>query len=192
MADHFGLHGPKSMKMEGPKLSKICIDSMRLLNWMKYKRLQNHCVLQYSVAPGCLSEAFGSMQNCCETIAFRVFCCTGLFVRDLWINAKLLQNHSVLQYSVAQGCLSETCRANQNFCKTIVFYSILLPCGVCQRPSDQCKDIAKPLCFIVFYSPGVVCPRPMDQCTSVAKLMYFTVFCCPVSSVKGLWINAKL
>ena len=86
LADHFGLHGPKSMKMEGTKLSKICIDSMRLLNWMKYKRLQNHCVLQYSVALGWLSEAIGSKQK---------------------------------------------------WCKTIAIYNILLPGAVCQRPSSQ-------------------------------------------------------
>ena len=84
------------------------------------------------------------MQNCCETIAFRVFCCTGLFVRDLWINAKLLQNHCVLQYSVARGRLSEAFGSMQKCCKAIVFYSILLASVVCQRHVDQCTGVANP------------------------------------------------
>ena len=128
--------------------------------------LQNHCVLQCSVARGCLSEAFGSIKNVAKPLCFIVFCCPALSVRDLWINAQVLQTPCVLQYSVACGCLSEAFGSKQKGCKTIVLYCVLLPRGACLRPLEQSKTVTKPLCF--------------------------TVFCCPGSSVRGLWINAKM
>ena len=36
-----------------------------------------------------------------------------------------------------------------------MYYSILLPKGVCQRPLDQSRNVAKPLCVTVFCCPGV-------------------------------------
>jgi len=158
----------------------------------QYKKVAKPLCFTVFCCPGLFVRGLWINQKCCKTIVFysillpgvvcqrpvdqctsaanplcfTIFCCLWMSVRGLRIKVKRLQNPCVLQCSVAQGCLSETFRAEQNCCKTIVFYSILLPGVVCQRPLDQCKNVAKPLSF--------------------------TVFCWPVLSVRGMLINAQV
>jgi len=146
----------------------------------QYKKVAKPLCFTVFCCPGLFVRGLWINQKCCKTIVFYSILLPGVVcqrpvdqytsvakpffysillpggsVRGLWIKAKILQNPCVLQYSVAQGGLSETFRAEQNCCKTIVFYSILLPGVVCQRRVDQCTSVAKPVCFTVVCCPGV-------------------------------------
>ena len=90
--------------------------------WSKTEMVRNLDVSMYSVHRWCPVEAIGSNT----------------------IERRLLPNHYALQYSARVCCPAEANGANQDWCETIMFYSILSPGGVLQKPLKQTRNGAKP------------------------------------------------